>query len=173
METNRLIIRRANISDLEIYSKIRNSYFVLKYNAMKEQSKDEVLVNLKKYSESNNVFFLDSKFDNMLIGAVFFSEDDLRYGVNSLTMSYFMDEHYSAKGYMYEAIKEILKEIFIERDIEIISARAFSENTYSIKLLKKLGFVQEGYLRRCVKGYNDIIYDDTIFSMFKGEQEFI
>ena len=69
---------------------------------------------------------------------------------------------------MYEALKLIIKELF-EQGIEVISARVFVDNTASKKLLIKLGFVLEGHLRRAVKGFQGIIYDDLLFSLLKDD----
>ena len=54
-------------------------------------------------------------------------------------------------------------------DVEIIVARHFGGNTASQVLLKKLGFVHEGTLRKGIKGYKDIIYDDCIYSLMPDE----
>ena len=69
---------------------------------------------------------------------------------------------------MYEALKLIIKELF-EQGIEVISGRVFVDNTASKKLLIKLGFVLEGHLRRAVKGFQGIIYDDLLFSLLKDD----
>ena len=66
---------------------------------------------------------------------------------------------------MYEALHTIIQELLKENDI--ISARVFVGNDASKKLLEKLGFTHEGTLRHAVKGYQDIIFDDQLFSITK------
>lgn len=52
----------------------------------------------------------------------------------------------------------------------MILAKVFKENKDSAKLLERLHFTYEGCIIKCVKGYNDIIYDDLLFSLFKDER---
>lgn len=95
-------------------------------------------------------------------------KDQLRYQVNAICLSYYLDENYQGQGYMYEVLKLVIKELF-DQGIEVVSARTFASNTASKELLIKLGFVLEGHLRRAVKGYQGIIYDDLLFSLLKDD----
>ena len=69
----------------------------------------------KKFTDPEyreNTFFLEEKSSGKLIGAVFLEDDDLRYGVASKSVSYFLDEAYSQKGYMKEAMQALLAKLF-------------------------------------------------------------
>lgn len=57
--------------------------------------------------------------------------------------------------------------MFEDRKIDVLSVRVFKGNITSQILVEKLGFKNEGCIRQGVKGYNDIIYDDMIFSIMK------
>lgn len=81
-----------------------------------------------------------------------------------------MNEKYTEKGYMSEALNDFTDYIFSHTSTEMILARVFKENKDSAKLLERLHFTYEGCIRKCVKGYNDIIYDDLLFSLFKDER---
>jgi ribosomal-protein-alanine N-acetyltransferase len=169
METKRLHIRKAKPTDFDDYIKMRNSEFVLKYNAMKVLKDEEVKQELLKYSQSQEVLFLEEKALGKVIGAVFLQPDSLRYQVDAVMLSYYLNEEYAAKGYMSEALKAIIDHLFNEKKAEVVSARVFSDNIPSQKLLQKLGFVKEGCIRRCVKGYRDVVHDDMLFSILKEE----
>ena len=39
----------------------------------------------------------------------------------------------------------------------------------SCALIEGLGFEREGVLRKCVKGYQDVIYDDIVYSLLKED----
>ncbi len=67
---------------------------------------------------------------------------------------------------MSEALNVVIDYLF-DQGKEVISARAFVGNESSKRLLLKLGFVLEGCLRKAVKGYQGIIYDDLVFSLIK------
>lgn len=169
METERLIIRGAKSDDASDIYKIRNSEYVLKYNAMKALTFEEVMEEVVKDSASSDAFYLELKETESVIGTIYLEQDTLRYGVNSLGLSYYLCEDYSSKGYMTEALRKILQYVFEERGAEVLTVRAFKDNVASIRLIEKLGFTYEGCLRKCVKGYQDIIYDDMVFSMLKEE----
>ncbi len=160
-------LRHARLSDLDDYKRIRNSYVVLRYNCMSPLDDESSLYYLKNDIENQYCLFLD--LDGKMIGAIYFNEDDLRYGIDALSVSYFLDEQYIGHGYMTQALKQALDIVF-ESDIELVSARVFSCNTDSQKLLLRLGFKQEGYLHQAVRGYGNVIYDDTLWVLLKSNR---
>lgn len=167
--TERLILRGADPKDAEQFGVIRNSSFVLKYNAMEKLDEAGVTRELDRCCESENAFFLERREDGALIGAVFAEADEMRWGVEARSLAFYLGEQYSRRGYMKEALRSVLEDLFDNDAIKVISARAFSENTASRRLLESLGFVQEGYLRRCVLGWGGIVYDDVVFSLLREE----
>ncbi|MTW86579.1 GNAT family N-acetyltransferase [Virgibacillus dakarensis] len=75
---------------------------------------------------------------------------------------------YWQKGYVTEAINEVLGYSFIDLELYRIGAVTFPDNTASNNLLKKIGFVFEGKLR----GYlyqNKQSHDALICSMLNTE----
>lgn len=171
METQRLILRTPRLGDENELYDIRNNEFVLKFNCMKKLTLLELQEQIEKEIEENNVFYLELKENHKLIGMIAIEADSLRYGVNSLCISYYLGEEYASKGYMTEALSEIIRYIFEERQAEVLAVRVFRDNMASRRLVEKLGFINEGCIRRCVKGYQDVIYDDMIYSILKEEFE--
>lgn len=171
MKTERLILRVAKPGDEEDLFEIRNSEYVLKYNCMKLITKEMLQEQLVKDMESEDTYCIELRESGKVIGKVDIDPDTLRYGVNALGLSYYLGEVYSSKGYMTEALKEIIRYVFEERQVEVLSVRLFKDNGASGRLAEKLGFTYEGCIRRGVKGYNDIIYDDMIYSLLKEEYE--
>lgn len=171
METERLILRKARAEDDKEIFEMRNSEYVLKYNCMSKITIEKLQEQVTKDMESNNVFYIERKENQKTIGVIDLNADTLRYGVNSLCISYYLGEEYAFKGYMTEALREIIRYVFEERQAEVLSVRVFKDNMASRRLVEKLGFINEGCIRRCVKGYQDIIYDDMIYSILKEEYE--
>lgn len=166
METKRLIIRKPELKDAKELNKIHNSEFVLKYNCMKPTDVTEMEKSIADYQEINNSWFvLEHKQTHQVIGAIFLGEDELRYQVNSKMLSYYLDETFAHQGYMKEALQTILNYCINTLGLSIISARVFSENTASWKLLEKLGFTCEGELKQAVRGYNNIVYCDRLYAL--------
>ena len=166
LETKRLILRRPYPADAPAYVAIHNSQFVLRYNAMDPTTAERMAVKFTDPEYADNTLFLEQKESGKLIGAIFLEEDDLRYGVASKSLSYFVDEAFSRKGYMKEAMQCLLAELFAKENLDCVSARAFAPNAASRALLKSLGFTENGIIPRCVKGYGDVVFDDVIHTLF-------
>jgi ribosomal-protein-alanine N-acetyltransferase len=169
METERLLLRGAQPGDEDDLYEIRNSEYVLKYNCMKKITLEQLQEQVLKDMESMDTYCIVLKENGKVIGKVDIDPDTLRYGVNALCISYYLGEQYASKGYMTEALREMIRYVFEERLVEVLSVRAFKDNEASIRLIEKLGFIHEGCIRRCVKGYQDIVYDDMIFSILQEE----
>jgi ribosomal-protein-alanine N-acetyltransferase len=79
-----------------------------------------------------------------------------------------MKEENKRKGYMSEALKAILDYGFNTMDLNRVEACIGPANTASQSLVKKYGFVQEGYLRQHFVR-TDVAEDSLIFSLLKEE----
>lgn len=169
LSTQRLILRRPKPEDAQSYCAIHNSEFVLRYNAMMPTTKDRMEKKFVEEDYCKDTVFLEEKETGELIGAIFLEEDDLRYGVASRSLSYFIRENVSRKGYMKEAMQGVILWLFETEDLECISARAFAPNVASRALLRSLGFQENGIIPRCVKGYGNIIFDDVIHTLFRDD----
>lgn len=164
--TTRLHLRHPKAGDGAEYTAIHNSEFVLRYNAMMPTTPDQMEANFSKPEYMENALFIEEKTSGQLIGAIFMEDDDLRYGVASKSLSYFIREDFSRKGYMKEAMAAVIDFLFTEEKLECICARAFVPNTASRALLRSLGFQENGIIPRCVKGYGGIVFDDVIHTLF-------
>ena len=169
LETERLILRSPRVSDAKDYCAIHNSEFVLRYNAMMPTNPERMEKKFADPDYCKETVFLEEKESGELIGAIFLENDDLRYGVESKSLSYFIREDYSRKGCMKEAMTAVLSWLFETEGLECVSARAFAPNTASRALLKSLGFQENGIIPRCVKGYGDVVFDDVIHTLFKED----
>ena len=165
--TERLIIRNLNPSDIDQYTNIVNSEFVLRFNAMPKLTKDVIFDMLKKHQFDGNRLAIALKETDEMIGEVSIDNDSLRHRVNAIQIGYWLNESYTQKGFMTEALYAVMKHLFDDRGYDIITSRVFSANHASINLLKKLGFKEEGCLKHAVKAYKDVIYDDILFACFK------
>ena len=166
LETKRLILRQPEIKDARDYTAIHNTPFVLRYNAMQPTTPERMERVFADPAYLEKTVFLEDKASGKLLGAIFLEDDDLRYGVESCCLSYFIDEAYSRKGYMKEAMTAVIAELFEKEKLECVCCRAFAANTASRALLKSLGFQENGIIPRCVKGFTGEIFDDVIHTRF-------
>lgn len=169
LETERMILRSPVAGDVDDYMAFCNSEFVMRYNAMTPRTREQVYAQFAQPDREGDAVVMEHKQSGKVIGAIFLEADSLRYGVASKELSYFMNEAYSRQGYMKEALRALIAYLFTTEELECVAARVFSPNTASRRLLVSLGFHQDGLIPRCVKGYGDIIFDDTLHSVFRGE----
>lgn len=165
IKTERLILRPPESDDVNAYMRISNSPFVLRYNAMTPKNTQQVHELFKEAREREDMLLMQLLETNELIGAICMEEDSIRWGVASKEISYFLGEQYARKGYMKEALTELIRYLFQSEKLSCVAARAFAPNIASRKLLESLGFHLDGIIPHCVKGYADVIFDDTLYSM--------
>lgn len=166
LETARLILRHPQLEDVADYLEFCNTEFVLRYNAMTPRTAEQMQ---RRFSEEQvDTLVIEHKKDGKVIGEISVEDDSVRWGVESKELSYFIHEAYSRQGYMKEALQAVIDYLFTQEKVECVSARCFAPNEASLALLKSLGFHQDGYIPRCVKGYKDQIFDDTLHSLFRN-----
>ena len=169
LSTARLNLRRPKPGDAAAYTEIHNSEFVLRYKAMMPTTPERMEAKFSDPEYLENTLFLEDKETKQLIGAIFLEDDDLRYGVESKALSYFIREDFARKGYMKEAMTAVIEYLFREEHLACISVRVFAPNVASRALLKSLGFQENGIIPRCVKGYGGIVFDDVIHTLFPNK----
>ena len=160
-ETDRLILRTATDKDSDELATKRSTEFVTRYNLYRPCDSDQIR---REISECENIV-LELKNESTVIGCISIKDDDLRYHIDSKTLTAWLTEDKAYCGYMYEALTVILAEIFYNRAHERVSIQIFSQNTASIKLAEKLGFEQEGYLKRALKNDFGQVFDIVLLSL--------
>ena len=104
--------------------------------------------------------------DNSIIGHCGYFDID---NSNSCAeISYCLKSGSWGQGIMTEALDEMLRFGFEDYGLNRIVAKVMKDNAGSVKVLKKLGFVQEGLLRESLYK-NGRYHDLMIFSILKSE----
>ena len=171
LETEHLILRKPEAADVEDYLEFVNSEFVLRYNAMTEVTEEKARQQFENAKDDLSVIAMELKATGKVIGMIYAGEDSLRYGVESKEISYFLREEEARKGYMKEALGALIHRFFAEEKVTCVAARCFAPNVASQRLLESLGFSREGVVRKCVKGYGGIIFDDCLYSLMRHEEQ--
>ena len=169
LETKRLILRKPEPRDAESYLEFVNSEFVMRYNAMSPVTREKAERQFAEAPDDGSVIALEDKASGRLLGMVYSGEDSLRYGIASKEFSYFLREDAARQGYMKEALSSLIAHFFESENLDLVSARCFAPNTASRRLLESLGFRQDGLVRRCVKGYRDVVFDDCLYSLLRED----
>ncbi|MCK5208845.1 MAG: GNAT family N-acetyltransferase [Cyclobacteriaceae bacterium] len=87
---------------------------------------------------------------------------------NSAEIGFWLGKKFWGEGFTFEASKKIIEFGFVELKLNRIEAHSMVENIASIKLLKKLGFKQEGLHRELVMKWDE--YKDVkTFGLLKKD----
>ncbi len=99
------------------------------------------------YEKQENRLMLELKGQNKVIGVVSYWENDRRQ-VPTKSLVYQLHPDYQRRGYATEAVGAVIRCLFAETDTQLITADAVVQNAASLALLRKLGFTQEGIIRK-------------------------
>lgn len=131
---------------------------------------DEQKTWLEKYGgckEVNGmVAFAIETHEQEYVGTATIHSMDERHGKFSFSM--IVDRPFRRRGYGEDAVRLILKYGFMERRFRKCNSACASYNTASAQLHQKLGFVQEGRLRK-ESFYNGEYHDELLFGLLLAE----
>ena len=88
--------------------------------------------------------------DDAIVGTVNLSQI-FRGGFQNAYLGYYVGERYAGQGYMTEALRLMLRYAFLKLKLHRLEANIQPENVPSIALVRRAGFVREGYSRRYLK----------------------
>lgn len=83
-------------------------------------------------------------------------------------IGYFLSAGFRSKGFMLEALKQVIDHGFNTMNLFRIEAFISPDNKPSINLIRKLGFSYEGLLRSHYH-FNGKIHDSAIYSLLKSD----
>src|SRR5580765_2896493 len=95
-------------------------------------------------------FFICRVADSRIIGVINLSQIFLG-GFRSAYLGYYVGAQYAGQGYMTEAIQLMLQHAFRKLKLHRLEANIQPDNTASLALIKRAGFVREGYSRHYLK----------------------
>ena len=101
-------------------------------------------------SNANKCFLICGIDDSRICGAINLSQI-IRKGFQNAYLGYYLFADFKGKGLMTEAVKLIQKYAFTELKLHRIEANVQPENLASISVLKRCGFVKEGFSRKYLK----------------------
>ncbi len=151
LETPRLILRELSLHDAEAVFRIRGDYQVTIYNTGEPYTRLDQAISLIEGVREGFEAGLELRWgitlkpNPMVIGMCgynYWMRDHFRGSIG-----YDMARAHWGKGLMPEALHAIIHFGFSRMALNRVEADVLSENTASIRVLEKLGFVREGVLR--------------------------
>lgn len=163
IETKRLVMRKFTKQDSkEIVEGFRNQKEFLYYANKSPVSLKEQIESLKgiddKYNNKNYYnWLIVTKDTQQIIGAINFNVNKKN---NSVMFNYAIDNRFTCKGYMTEALISIKEFAFNKIGVHRFEGGCAIENIASKRVMEKCGLIQEGILKDYIKlsdGYHDMI----------------
>ena len=174
LETERLILRGFTYNDIERYLGFFSDPDVQKYLGDLPIPKDNK--SARQWVDNMNGRCLKSKLvitwcielrsNSDVVGRI-----DLGGFIRKsmADIAYYLSKEYWNKGIMSEAVEEVVKFGFEHLGLHRIQATVLPENIYSLKILKKNGFREEGLLRNY--NFGRIFADTLMLSLLKEDYE--
>ena len=172
LETERLILRQVMEKDVEQLFEILSDAEVAKFDYFYPvTSKDEVFKFIERYEqelEENEeiTWGIISRETNKLIGTCCIGDFD--EGARRAEIGYDIAQVEWGKGYATEALRAVIDFGFKVMNLNRIEATITPGNNASVRVLRKLNFVQEGIVRErdLIKGK---LEDGIIMAVLKRE----
>ncbi len=149
LETDRLLVQEMTDTDILLFKEMVEKEDIEEVTGLSSEKYRETLGNdtyMSCYRE--NMY----KFYGLGIWALKLRENGKTIGFagadENMMLSYIVDEDYRRKGYASEALKEIIKYIFLSTEEEYIYCKINDTNTASLKVAENLGFIKTGDLWR-------------------------
>ncbi|BAZ38733.1 hypothetical protein NIES4101_46750 [Calothrix sp. NIES-4101] len=174
LETKNLILREITVSDTEAIFNFFSDRDVLKYyDAEPFTNIDRVRRLIHNWDErflnrKGIRWGIAKKDDNVIIGTCGYRFWGKPFFCAEI--GYELTKAYWQQGIMSEALKTILKFAFECTELNRIEATVMLENIPSMKLLEKLGFIQEGILRE-YGFWKGEFHNLHIFSLLKRDYQ--
>ncbi len=177
LETERLILRRFTIEDLEqIFYNCWSDLEVWKWTCYKPMKNVEDVINIAKmftdewldaYDRLNRYSWaIQLKASGEVIGRFFGMHPDDRIG--QIELAYELGRNWWNQGLMTEAVKAVIDFFFYETGLNRIFAYHASENPASGKVMQKCGMTYEGTMLQACKCNNGLL-DKVIYSILANE----
>lgn len=162
LETKKLILRKFNESDAkELYLGYINQKEFLYYANKMPKTLEEIkkkLINMNEKYKNNDFYnwAITLKDNFTIIGAINLKINEYN---DSVEFNYAIDNRYTNKGYMTEALNRVKEFAFNELNVSRFQGGCCVENAASKKVMEKCDLKFEGTLRKYIKlsdGYHDM-----------------
>ncbi len=170
VRTERLGLRRFTTADAEAFAAYRSVPEVARYQSWDAPvSRTEALEMVEEFAQGDPAapgwFQYAIDLDGVLIGDVGLN---LHNNLRQAELGFTVSPAYQGNGYATEAVRGLLDQLFIERNLHRVSAECDARNTASARLLERVGFRQEG-LRRSNSWFKGEWTDDLLFGLLRAD----
>jgi [ribosomal protein S5]-alanine N-acetyltransferase len=172
LETERLLLRRLEMSDAPRLYELFGNYEVLRmitgvpYPYSEDHARDFIgRTQQNMDAETNFAFAMVSKSEQTLIGCV---ELGVTHQFRRGDLGYWVGVPYWGQGYMTEAVRRIMRFGFEDFNLNRIYSCHFAHNPASGRVMQKLGMTYEATFRQYVVKFDEYV-DMVYYGILKSE----
>jgi len=172
LETERLLLRRTKMSDLEEFFYIQLNPNLRRYLGSTKLGsnleKEKKYFNEEKYNDLNYYrWTIVKKEDGKILGTIYLNMHDEKARVAGI--DYWIREDEWSQGYITEASKCILDFAFQKLDLYRIESSGAKDNPGTWKVMEKIGLKYEGTRKQAFFYYYGGIQDLVLYGLTKEE----
>ena len=171
LETPRLVFRKWRMTDAEDLFDIMKSPSVIMGGWKPHSDINMSIEVLKEYVESDERWAIELKNNGKVIGSIRVYPDTNRGKFYAKSINYVLSEEYRGNGYMTEAVRRMIKYLFEEKNVDLISAFHYPDNIKSKKVLENCGFEYEITIENGSQRYDGQVFDSICYSILKSDYE--
>ncbi len=153
LETERLIIRALNDADYDdFYAYISDNTLSYMYGFSLDKDEDRCYKIFSSFLSGDKTYALECKANNKVIGHIIVAapefpnhNDDNLVNKKGVTLAFAISPKYQRQGYMKEALRCIIDDLFCVQKYDYIHCGYFDYNIPSMKLQEQFGFKLYGY----------------------------
>ena len=177
VEGARVYLRYPTMSDYQEWAELRerSRHFLTPWEPtwpLDDLTRSAFRRRLRRYAkdireDSAYPFFIFRTLDDELVGGCTLS--NVRRGVTqSCSLGYWIGESFKQQGLMTDAVRALIFHVFYDLRLHRLEAACLQNNEASNRLLRNLGFVEEGYARNFLR-INGTWQDHLLFAIVKGD----
>ena len=156
LETERLLLRKSNINDVD------------EYDDDPSGQKNYIEQVMKKYDKPDFYYWtFVEKMGNKAVGYICTVNDDEK--TLSCEMAYETKAEYRNNGYASEALKRVLEFLLVEVEYNRISAGHLADNPASGRVMRKAGMKHEGTRRQDIRNSEGILTDSELYGILRED----
>lgn len=122
---------------------------------------------LKRHSEGTYFPYIISDNSGTLIGYIDVKNIDTK--AKKAELGVFIDSAYSSNGIVTQCLRRVIKEFFLDHHFEKMYLRTHESNTAARKIASRLGFTEEGRLRKDYMTSDGVLVDLIYYGILKNE----
>lgn len=169
LETPRLVLRNWQTNDVNDLFDIMKNTSVSMGGWKPHSDINTTFEILKEYIKSDERWAIELKNNGKVIGSIRLYPDINRGKYYAKLINYVLSEDYWGNGYMTEAIRRIIKFVFEEMDIDLLTAFHYPDNIKSKRVLERCGFEYEGTIEQGCQRYDGQVFDAVIHCIEKSD----